>query len=230
MGWNTVWYIPIREGLFYLTWKSFALSRFRTQFSLKRSSQPILTPQSFSLLHLFVAGVLQRRCQGGRGGLSQDRQSWPTFSPSATFLSQLLPFLRSTFSSTILLGILHPVCWILLSATRIGGDNSAILQYLYDPSEGKHYNSLFWVSSDLLPVPSREKLSTEHVVNCAQTKFQQGSGHRATLWAFHGLNFKSQSRVFKYSQGVTSKRWILKPSISDMRRNTSNTQILKLLS
>ena len=112
----------IPEGLFF----SFALSRLRTQFSLQRSSQPILFPQSFSFTHLFVAGVLQRRCQGGRGGLSQDRQSWPTFSPSATFLSQLPPFLRSTFSSTILLGILHPVCWILLSATRIGGDNSAI--------------------------------------------------------------------------------------------------------
>ena len=88
---------------FYLTWKSFALSRFRTQFSLQRSSQPILIPQGFSFTHLFVSGVLQRRCQGGRGGLSQDRQSWPTFSPSATFLSQLPPFLRSTFTSTILL-------------------------------------------------------------------------------------------------------------------------------
>ena len=85
---------------FYLTWKSFALSRFRTQFSLQRSSQPKLIPQGFSFTHLFVSGVLQRRCQGGHGGLSQDRQSWPTFSPSATFLSQLLPCLHSTFTST----------------------------------------------------------------------------------------------------------------------------------
>ena len=231
-GRDTVWYIPTRKVFFILP-ENRLLSPDLEHNSLCKDPLSLFF---FDPTKLFIHTLICCRCP--TTSLSRWSRGPLTGPPKLTYLFSLRHIPKSTSALSLFNFYFNHTPRLF---------TSCVLNFTFSNKNWRRQQCnppifvwpkwrktlsffLFWVSSDLLPVPSREKLSTEHVVNCAQTKFQQGSGHRATLWAFHGLNFKSQSRVFKYSQEVTSKRWILKPSISDMRRNMPNTHILKLLS